>query len=288
MTEFRGKVAVVTGAGSGIGRALAERCASEGMKVAVSDVDERALAEAQGVLRGMGATSLSVPTDVAKDEQVAELARRTVDAFGGVHLLFNNAGVAAGGAPWESTREDWEWVIGVNLWGVINGVRHFVPIMLGQHSEAHIVNTASIAGILEGHPSAPYQVTKHAVVALSENLHRSLTRRGAEVHASVLCPGWVNTRIAESARNRPRELRSKPQDRPRDPHAEARGQRIRGLLASAMEPARVADVVFDAIKRRQFYIFTDLDEHDPYIRTRLEDILNVRNPGDHGPPPRYR
>ncbi len=171
MRDFRGKVAVVTGAASGIGRALAERCGREGMQVVLADIEEAALARAAAELKDAGAAVLAVHADVSKPADVERLASETLAAFGGVHLLCNNAGVGAGGAVWDSTQADWEWVLGVNLWGVIYGVRTFVPIMLRQDTDCHIVNTASVAGLLPYHFSAPYQVTKFAVVGLSENMY---------------------------------------------------------------------------------------------------------------------
>ena len=170
MKEFKGKVAVITGAASGIGRALAERCVTEGMKVVLADVDEASLTRAETELKHGGGTVVGVRTDVSKQSDVEQLARKTLDTFGQVHLLFNNAGVAAGGAPWEATWNDWEWVVGVNLWGVVHGVKVFTPLMLAQNTECHIINTSSAAGLTVGGPSAPYSVTKHAVVALSESL----------------------------------------------------------------------------------------------------------------------
>ena len=170
MQEFKDRVAVITGAASGIGRGLAERCAQEGMKVVLADVEEAALAQTALEFSAAGATLLAVRTDVSRAGDLETLAQQTLKAFGAVHLLVNNAGVGAGGTIWDSTLADWEWVIGVNLWGVIHGLRTFVPIMLAQTTEAHIVNTASIAGLLPYHPGASYQVTKHAVVALSEQL----------------------------------------------------------------------------------------------------------------------
>ena len=165
--DFKDKVAVVTGAASGIGRALAERCAQEGMKVVLAGINAENLKKTEQVLRAEGAIVLSVPTDVAKLADIEALAQKTLSAFGAVHLLFNNAGVGAGSTIWESSLADWQWVMGVNLWGVIFGLRIFVPIMLAQDTECHIVNTASIVGLMPPfHPFAPYQVSKHAVVAL--------------------------------------------------------------------------------------------------------------------------
>jgi len=181
MKEFTGKVAVITGAASGIGRGIAERCASEGMKLVLADIDEPNLAKAETELKTLGATVLGVRTDVSKRSDVELLARKTLDAFGQVHLLVNNAGSAAGGSPWEATWNDWEWVISVNLWGVIHGVKVFTPLMLAQNVECHIVNTASAAGLIVGGASAPYSVTKHAVVALSESLYLTLQQRSTLV-----------------------------------------------------------------------------------------------------------
>lgn len=169
MKEFKGKVAVVTGAASGIGRGIAERCVSEGMKVVLADIDEANLNQAETELKAQGGIVRGIKTDVSKRSDVELLARHVLDAFSQVHLLFNNAGVAAGGAPWEATWNDWKWVIDVNLWGVIHGVKVFTPLMLAQNTECHIINTSSMAGLIAGGGSAPYAVTKHAVIALSES-----------------------------------------------------------------------------------------------------------------------
>ena len=207
MKEFKGKVAVITGAASGIGRGIAERCAQESMKVVLADVEKNALAQTAAEMHATGATVLAVLTDVSKASDVEVLAQKTLDAFGAIHVVCNNAGVDAIGSSWESMLNDWQWVMGVNLWGVIHGVRVFVPIMLAQDTEGHIVNTASIAGLLPYHPlSASYHVTKHGVVALSEQLYHELAQRGAKVKVSVLCPGGVSTRIMDAERNRPTAL----------------------------------------------------------------------------------
>src|ERR1051325_4326893 len=208
MREFTGKVAVVTGAASGIGRGLAEACAREGMKVVLADVDESALSQAERELKDAGALVLSVRTDGSRAVDVEALARRTLDAFGAAHLLFNNAGVGAGTTVWESTLEDWQWVLGVNLWGVIHGVRTFVPVMLKQADECHIVNTASMAGLTSGPALGVYKVTKHGVVSLSETLCCELAAMKSKIGVSVLCPAGVNTRVMDSERNRPEELQN--------------------------------------------------------------------------------
>jgi NAD(P)-dependent dehydrogenase (short-subunit alcohol dehydrogenase family) len=277
MQEFRGKVAVVTGAASGIGWALAERSAQEGMKVVLADIEEPALARAAAALAAAGATVLAVPTDVSKLPDVENLARRTLQAFGAVHLLFNNAGVGAGSSPWESTDADWQWVLGTNLWGVIHGLRVFVPIMLSQGAEGHIVNTASIAGLLPYHPCAAYQTTKFAVVGLSENLYHSLAQRGAQVKASVLCPGWVRTQIMTSERNRPAELRNPPAAPP-PPEALAAIQYMLRALEAGLQPQAVAACVFDAIREERFYIIVGDAAYRPVLQQRMEDVLLARNP----------
>jgi NAD(P)-dependent dehydrogenase (short-subunit alcohol dehydrogenase family) len=275
MKEFQDKVAVITGAASGIGRGLAERCVQEGMKVVLADVDMESLRKAEARLKAAGATVLAVPTDVSQAKDVEALANKTIEAFGAVHLLCNNAGVAGRAAPaWENTIEDWEWVLGVNLWGVINGVRAFVPLMLAQDTDCHLVNTASMAGLISCPELAAYKVSKHGVVSLSETLFHELLWRGAKVKVSVLCPGIVNTRIMESARNRPERLSKKE---PVDPTSQAGWETLRQLVPTGMPPEQVAATVFEALRKDQFYIFTH-PEDKAAVGTRMEDILQERNP----------
>ena len=275
MKEFKGRVAVITGAASGIGRGIAERCVSEGMKVVVADIDEANLTKAEAELKTSGGTVLGVRTDVSKRSDVELLARRAVDAFGQVHLLFNNAGVAAGGPPWEATWNDWEWVIGVNLWGVIYGVKVFTPLMLAQNTECHIINTSSAAGLIAGGFSAPYTVTKHAVVALSESLYLTLKQRNSLVKVSVLCPGLVRTNIANAERNRPEELRNEPVAM--TPEMQAGLAAFKAAIEASIPPLQVADVVFDAIKKEQFYILPH-PEWTEVIRLRTDKLLRIENP----------
>jgi NAD(P)-dependent dehydrogenase (short-subunit alcohol dehydrogenase family) len=206
---------------------------------------------------------------------VQELARKTLEHFGHVHLLFNNAGVGAGGATWEATWNDWEWVIGVNLWGVIHGVKVFTPIMLQQGTECHIVNTASAAGLTVGGQSGPYSVTKHAVVALSESLYLTLQQRSALVKASVLCPGLVSTDIANSERHRPEELRNEPA--PLSPEMEAALAGFKALIKASMSPLEVADIVFEAIRNEQFYILPH-PEWIEAVQLRTDKLLRMENP----------
>jgi NAD(P)-dependent dehydrogenase (short-subunit alcohol dehydrogenase family) len=273
--EFRGKVAVITGAASGIGRGIAERCLSEGMKVVLADIDEANLATAEAELKTSGGTVLAVRTDVSKRSHVELLARRALDVFGQVHLLFNNAGVAAGGTPWEATWNDWEWVIGVNLWGVIHGVKVFTPLMLAQNTECHIVNTSSAAGLVVGGGAAPYAVTKHAVVALSESLYLTLQQRNSLVKVSVLCPGLVRTNIANAERNRPAELRNEPVAL--TPEMQAGLAAFKSAMEASTPPLQVADAVFDAIKKGQFYILTH-PEWTEVIQLRTDKLLRMENP----------
>ncbi len=278
MREFAGKVAVVTGAASGIGRGLAERFAHEGMKVVLADVEQDALDAAVKDLRQQGREVIGVVTNVARAEEVEALARRAVETYGGVHILCNNAGVAAG-APsvWEHTLKDWEWVIGVNLMGVVHGLHSFLPIMLAQDEEGHVVNTASVWGLVT-RGSAVYGVTKFAVVRLTEGLYYDLQARGAKVKCSVLCPGAVATRIAASGRNRPPELRNPVVDEEAArAEAQRRAEGVARFQQIGMPPAQVAEIVLDAIKQEKFYILTHPGILDG-VRTRMEDILAQRNP----------
>jgi NADP-dependent 3-hydroxy acid dehydrogenase YdfG len=278
MKEFKDKVAVITGAGSGIGLAIARRCVQERMKVVLADVEQDALTGAEKELTALGGTVLPVLTDVSSADQVEALARKTINTFGGVHLLCNNAGVAADGTIWECSVADWDWVIGVNLWGVLNGISTFVPIMLSQDTEGHVVNTASTAGILPYHPGASYHVTKHAVVALSENLYRSLGERGAKIKTSVLCPGFVKTRILSSLRNRPAELRVKSSPIPLSTEAEeAAWAYLEKNQFKVLSTSQVADMVFTAIREGKFYILTH-PEFNEVVRKRMEAIIQGQNP----------
>jgi NAD(P)-dependent dehydrogenase (short-subunit alcohol dehydrogenase family) len=280
MKDFKSKVAVVTGAASGIGRAMADRFATEGMKVVLADIEEEALANAEDEMNAKGATALAVPTDVSMAGEVEALADKTINAFGAVHILCNNAGVAVYGKSWERPLKDWQWVLGVNLWALIHGIRTFVPIMLAQQSEGHIVNTASVAGLTSTPLNSAYQVTKHGVVTLSEALHHEFALTGAKVKVSVLCPAWVNTRIMDSVRNRPTELWNEPTWETGSPQTEAVEQGFRRAVAAGLTPQQVADQVFDAIRDEKFYIITHPEFKDA-VRTRMQEILDERNPTFH-------
>ncbi|HZU76619.1 MAG TPA: SDR family NAD(P)-dependent oxidoreductase [Dehalococcoidia bacterium] len=289
MREFSGKVAVVTGAASGIGFALAERFAQAGMKVVLAGINMDNIDKAVEALRCQGRDVLGVQTDVARPEAVDELAQRTLDAYGKVHIVCNNAGVATDNEGrqavgehshpmWEETAEDWRWAFDVNLFGVVNGIRTFVPILLRQGEEAHIVNSASITGLIYARRLPIYYTTKHAVVCLTEALYFQLAQQQAPIHVSVLCPANVATRIASSARNRPgARTATMAEEFERRDQAWADATR-----AGALNPEAVAEAVLQGIQAEQFYILP----HDAFgpgwgnngIRTRMENILARRNP----------
>ncbi len=216
-------------------------------------------------------------TDVSKAEEVEALARRTLEAFGAAHLLFNNAGVGAGTTVWESTLADWRWVLGVNLWGVIHGVKTFVPLMLKQGDECHVVNTASMAGLVSGPALGVYKVTKHGVVALPETLHCELALMRSNVRVSVLCPAGVSTSIMESERHRPAELRNEAAQESRHPAVVQAEAMLHQLVSTGMSPAEVAGAVFEAIREDRFYVLTH-ESWKPLVEKRMNDILQGRNP----------
>jgi NAD(P)-dependent dehydrogenase (short-subunit alcohol dehydrogenase family) len=278
MKQFRDRVAVITGGASGIGFATAQRLAAEGMKIVIADIESAALESAAKQLESAGAAVLAVRTDVSRAEDVERLAQKTLERFGGVHVVFNNAGVAVTGEAWENSLADWEWVIGVNLWGVIHGIRTFVPILLRQNEPAHVVSTASMAGLTSNPGMAVYNVTKHAVVTLSETLHSDLALRGSPVKASVLCPGFIHTRIMDSARNRQTDARKDPPT----PEASALGASIelalREGVSQGFAPSHVAQKVFEAIRDEQFYVFAAQPEIFDAVKQRLEEVGAGRNP----------
>jgi NAD(P)-dependent dehydrogenase (short-subunit alcohol dehydrogenase family) len=278
MQEFNNKVAVVTGGASGIGKALAARCLEEGMQVVLADVEEDALARTTEEFQASGANSvLPVVTNVARKAEIESLAKKAVDEFGGVHLLFNNAGVGAGTNPEHTTYDDWEWVIGVNLWSVIYGVKTFLPIMRAQEGECHIVNTASIAGLVYGGASsAPYAVTKHGVVALTESLYISQRALESNTSASVLCPGFTATNIGDSARNRPVGLPNATEVES-TPEIEASREMFQGLIDNGMPPSELAEIVFDGIRANRLYIVT-VPDFNEIIQQRTKHITSGTNP----------
>lgn len=277
MKEFKDKVAVVTGAASGIGRALAEQCHERAIKIVMADVEAAALSAAEREIAAAGGDVLAVVTDVSKDDDVRALAGQTLDRFGRVDLLFNNAGVAAGASLWDSSLNDCKWVIDVNLWGVIHCVRHFVPVMLDQESPCHIVNTSSMAGVATYHPSALYHLTKHGVVALSEQVHHDLALRGSQIKVSVLCPGFVNTNIMDAERNRPQQLVNSLPDTGDDPGLKEIEAQMQAMIEAGMPPSELADKVFSAIEDELFYIYTH-PEIIPLIESRMNDMRRAKNP----------
>jgi len=253
---------VITGGASGIGLAMAERFAGEGMHLVLADVEESALAAAEERLRSSGAEVLGVVTDVADAAAVETLAETAYERFGAVHVLCNNAGVVTTGPSWEQSLDDWQWVLGVDLWGVIHGVRAFVPRMIDGGEPGHIVNTASIAGLLPFPNIAPYDVAKTGVVALSESLHGELGAAGVPIGVSVLCPGVVPTRISESGRNRPGATAAAPLDIPTQ----------RTPPPTALSASQIADQVHDAIIGGRFWVVTH-DGYREWITRRADAIL---------------
>jgi NAD(P)-dependent dehydrogenase (short-subunit alcohol dehydrogenase family) len=267
-----GKVAVVTGAASGIGFALAGRFARSGLNVVLADVEQHALEHAEQQIAGLGAKTLAVPTDVSDESAVSALAAAAVDRFGAVHVVCNNAGVASHADPWFGPVSAWEWVLGVNLWGVVHGIRAFLPLLAGQ-GEGHIVNTASAAGLIPG--TGPiYDATKHAVVAISEDLYVAMKVAGLPVGVSVLCPGWVRTGIGEADRNWPEKLGEVP---PPGVVSEILTPHYQRAIDEGMDPATVADLVADAITADQFWVFTDA-RFTQLALDRWQRIARAANP----------
>ncbi len=278
MQDFEGRVAVVTGGASGIGRALARRFSGLGMRVVLADVEADALRAVVGELEAGGGDAIGVVTDVSQADSVSDLAERALDAFGAVHVVCNNAGVFAGGQSWAQPVSDYEWVIGVNLWGVIHGIRTFVPILLEQGQGGHVVNTASMAGLTNAPLSGAYHLSKHAVVALSETLYLELQGREPAVGVSVLCPELIRTGIGRSGRNRPPHLK-------RDDEGEAPPERtlvetaIESAVGQGIDPMVMAERVEQGIRDERFWLMPDAG--DPWVtacETRLEDIRLRRNP----------
>jgi NAD(P)-dependent dehydrogenase (short-subunit alcohol dehydrogenase family) len=273
MQDLVGKVAVVTGAASGIGRALAERFADEEMRVVLSDIEAVPLQAAVAALRARSRAVDGVVADVSRADSVAALAAEVRARYGNVHVLCNNAGVLGGstGPIWDATVNDWQWMLGVNLWGVIHGLREFLPAMLAHGEAGHVVNTASTTGLVTG--ENVYSVTKHAVVALSEGVYVGLQRQGARIGCSVLCPTFIATRVRAAERNRPLELANPGTQIPVDgPSRYARFERT---------PAFIAQAVVDAIRADQFYVNPSA-ELDPFVESRMTNLLARTNPSPEG------
>ena len=276
MKEFNGRVAVVTGAASGIGRALAGTFAAEGMKVVLADVEDAPLREAEKMLTSGGADVLAVRTDVTEPDDLKALAQRTLDQFGAVHVLCNNAGVLVGGKSWEAPLADFEWQMNVNLWGVLHGIQAFVPIMLVQDTECHIVNTSSMAGLTAMPFVSGYHLTKHAVMALSECLYKELRAEPSKIGVSVLCPELINTQIGHSERNRPSDPTRDP-ERTSSASADLVSMAIIEGAKQGVPPEEIAGRVLAAIREERFYILAE-DAWRDACNARLDDILHARNP----------
>ncbi|MFB9240367.1 SDR family oxidoreductase [Massilia antarctica] len=282
MKNFQDKVAVITGGASGLGREFAKRAASLGMKLVLADVQQDALDATKAELEGEGAQVLAMICDVRKGEQVQALADATMARFGAVHLVFNNAGVGSGGLIWENSEADWEWVLGVNLWGVIHGVRIFTRLMLecakdDPQYEGHIVNTASMAGLLNAPTMGVYNVSKHAVVSLSETLYHDLQLVEAPIGASVLCPYFVPTGISQSHRNRPEDV--KMTGGPTASQKAAQAMTVKAVESGKVSAGDVAQMTFDAIRDGQFYIYSHPGALGN-VAERMDEIVKGINPGD--------
>ena len=281
MKDFSGRVAVVTGAASGMGLAFSHKFAEEGMKVVLADIESEPLAMAEAALKAKGAEVLSVRTDVRLEEQINRLADAAFTRFGNVHILCNNAGVAASAAtlrsrPWESPLSDWDWTLGVNFMGVLYGIRAFIPRMLENGDEGHIVNTASMAGLLTG--GNAYNVSKHGVVCLTEGIYKEFKGMGAKLSASVLCPGLIRTAILDAERNRPEEFGPVTDRGALRPEVRQWAETFEAALQAGIEPDEVAVMVFEAIRDDQFYIFPAQPNVLESVRLRMEDIIEQRNP----------
>ena len=282
MQSFAEKTAVITGAGSGLGREFALLGAKLGMRLVLADVQQDALKQTEASAMALGADVLSQVCDVRNGDQVESLAQRAVQRFGSIHLVFNNAGVGAGGLIWESTQHDWEWVLGVNVWGVVHGVRVFTPIMLASEKadptfQGHIVNTASMAGLLTPPAMGVYNVSKHAVVALTETLYHDLSLIESSLGVSVLCPYFVPTGISQSESVRPSD--AKPAEPATRSQQLSQAMLEKAVTAGKVSAAEVAQMTFDAIRARQFYIYSHPQALGNVDR-RMQDILHARNPSD--------
>ncbi|XAH26092.1 SDR family oxidoreductase [Xylophilus sp. GW821-FHT01B05] len=279
--DFRGKTAVLTGAGSGFGLECARIGAAQGMNLVLVDVQQDALDRARTELEATGAQVLARRVDVSDAAQMEALAAAVQQRFGAPHFVFNNAGVGAGGLIWENSEADWQWVLGVNLWGVVHGVRLFTPMMLAAAKadpawRGHIVNTASMAGLLAPPNMGIYNVSKHAVVSLTETLYQDLRLVSDQVSASLLCPFFVPTNISQSQRNRPGELAT---DKPTKSQLIGQAMSDKAVGSGKVTAAQVAQKVFDAIATDQFYIFSHPQALGS-VQTRMEDVVQARNPTD--------
>jgi NAD(P)-dependent dehydrogenase (short-subunit alcohol dehydrogenase family) len=282
MKTFKGRTAVITGAASGFGLEASRVAAREGMQIVMADVQADALERASAEIRALGAAVLPFQLDVSKAEQVEALGEATFERFGVPHFVFNNAGIGCGGLIWEHSLKDWEWIVGVNLMGVAHGVRVFTPKMLQAAKadpsyEGHITNTASMAGVMNTPNMGAYNVTKHAVVSLSETLYHDLNLVTDQISASVLCPFFIPTGISNSQRNRPAEL--KDEGPPTRSQLIAQALSGKAVSSGKVTAADMAQAVFQAMRERRFFVFSHPHALDG-VKTRLEDIALGRNPSD--------
>jgi NAD(P)-dependent dehydrogenase (short-subunit alcohol dehydrogenase family) len=279
MNRLEGRVIVVTGAASGIGRSLALAFGRAGCRVVVADIEQEALDESRRELATLGCECLAVVTDVADAQSVKALAARAIEHFGRVHVLCNSAGVSARRAITDMALDDWRWVIGVDLWGVIHGIHAFLPVLLDQ-DEAHVVNVSSMAGLLPFVLGAPYNAAKAGVVAISETLYQEMELLGANVGVSVVCPGGVRTRFLDSERNRPESLQptARSQLAPSVAFDEINAGARQLIESEGMDPNDVADLVVEAVRSRTFYVLSHRDEYRRAIEERTQDILLGRPP----------
>jgi len=275
--SYSNKVAVITGSASGIGRGIAERCAKEGMKVILADIEKKPLLDLEILLRNKGCEVISVVTDVCKEDDIKKLADMTFNKFGRVHFLFNNAGVGVGGAAWETSIEQWNWIIDVNLKGIIYGIKYFIPRMLNQDEECFVVNTASLAGLTTGAGLAPYIVTKHAVVSLTETLFHDLAIKKSKIKTAVFCPVIVNTRIMESLRNAPESIKQEIGKGHRTDEQLQMEAHMRQVLARGMTIEQSSNCLFKELEMGKFYILTH-PACKSMVETRFKDILNDHVP----------
>jgi len=281
MKDFQEKVAVVTGAASGMGLAFAHKFAQEGMSVVLADIEAEALSMAEAAVKAHGGKVAAMRTNVISQEDIERLADTAFNTFGNVHVLCNNAGVIASAAnlrsrPWEQPLSDWEWTWGVNFMGVLHGVRAFIPRMLENNEEGHIVNTASMAGLLTG--ANPYNVSKHSVVCLTEGIYKEFKGMGAKLSASVLCPGLIKTAILDAERNRQDEFGPATEVTELRPEVQQFSAFFTAAINTGYEPDEVAIQVFEAIRHDRFYIFPAQENILASVKTRMEDIVEQRNP----------
>ncbi len=279
ITDFNGKTAVLTGAGSGFGLECARIAAGLGMNVVMADVQQDALNMAAAEISGMGVQVLARRVDVSKAEDMQGLADAVKARFGAPHFVFNNAGVGSGGLIWENTNADWEWVLGVNVWGVVHGVRLFTPMMIEAAKadstyQGHIVNTASMAGLLTAPNMGIYNVSKHAVVALTETLYQDLKLVTDQISASVLCPYFVPTGITQSQRNRPSSL---PEEKPTQSQLIGQAMSDKAVSSGKVSAVQVAQFVFDAVAHDQFYVYSH-PQALGNVQSRMEAIVQQHNP----------